>query len=175
MSFAYEEESVLRDVTLRVAAGRILGLLGRTGSGKTTVARLLLRFYDPGSGSVRLGGTDLREASLSEIRGRATLVSQDVQLFHASVRDNVTLFDRSIDDARATQALQHLGLGEWLRSRAGGLDAEMTADSLSAGEAQLLALARAFQRMHGREPSLAEIAALDRWATQTRANALLPA
>ena len=149
VSFAYEEESVLRDVTLRVAAGRILGLLGRTGSGKTTVARLLLRFYDPGSGSVRLGGTDLREASLSEIRGRATLVSQDVQLFHASVRDNVTLFDRSIEDARATQALQHLGLGEWLRSRAGGLDAEMTADSLSAGEAQLLALARAFLRDPG--------------------------
>ena len=98
---------------------------------------------------MRLGGTDLREASLSEIRGRATLVSQDVQLFHASVRDNVTLFDRSIDDARATQALQHLGLGEWLRSRAGGLDAEMTADSLSAGEAQLLALARAFLRDPG--------------------------
>ncbi|HKC91304.1 MAG TPA: ABC transporter ATP-binding protein, partial [Candidatus Limnocylindria bacterium] len=83
------------------------------------------------------------------IRGRATLVSQDVQLFHASVRDNVTLFDRSVDDARGTEALERLGLGEWLRSRTGGLDAEMTADSLSAGEAQLLALARAFLRDPG--------------------------
>lgn len=146
VSFAYEQEPVLRDVSLRVAPGRVLGLLGRTGSGKTTLARLLLRFYDPTSGVVRLGGTDLREAALEEIRGRATLVTQDVQLFHASVGDNVTFFDRSIDDARTRTALEQLGLGDWLRARVGGLDAEMTADGLSAGEAQLLAFARAFLR-----------------------------
>jgi ABC-type multidrug transport system fused ATPase/permease subunit len=148
VSFAYDQEPVLREVTVRIAPGRILGLLGRTGSGKTTIARLLLRFYDPASGAVRLGGIDLRESPLDDIRGRVTLVSQDVQLFHASVRDNVTLFDRAIDDARTALALDRIGLGEWL-ARAGGLDAEMTADSLSAGEAQLLALARAFLRDPG--------------------------
>ena len=148
VSFAYEEEPVLREVTIRVAPGRVLGLLGRTGSGKTTIARLLLRFYDPSHGTVRLGGTDLRDATLENIRGRATLVSQDVQLFHASVRDNVTLFDRSVNDARVLLALDRIGLSEW-SVRAGGLDAEMTADSLSAGEAQLLALARAFVRDPG--------------------------
>jgi ATP-binding cassette subfamily B protein len=148
VSFGYDEEPVLRDVTIRIPPGRVLGLLGRTGSGKTTLARLLLRFYDPASGTVRLGGTDLREAALEDVRGRATLVSQDVQLFHASVRDNVTLFDRSVDDARVLLALNRIGLGEW-SDRAGGLDAEMTADSLSAGEAQLLALARAFVRDPG--------------------------
>ncbi len=149
VSFAYQEEAVLRDVTLRLAPGRILGLLGRTGGGKTTIARLLLRFHDPARGAVRLGGVDLREAALGDIRGRATLVSQDVQLFHASVRDNVTLFDRSVDDERTTRALEQIGLGEWLRAHAGGLDSEMTADSLSAGEAQLLAFARAFVREPG--------------------------
>jgi ATP-binding cassette subfamily B protein len=149
VSFAYEREPVLRDVSLDIAPGRVLGLLGRTGSGKTTIARLLLRFYDPSTGRVRLSDVDLRDASLSDIRGRATLVSQDVQLFHATVRDNVTFFDRSIDDVHATHALERLGLAEWLRVRVGGLDAEMTADSLSAGEAQLLALARAFLRDPG--------------------------
>lgn len=144
LTFAYELEPVLRDVSLQVAPTRVLGLLGRTGSGKTTLARLLLRFYDPTSGTVRLGGVDLRDVAIAEVRRRVTLVSQDVQLFQASVRDNVTFFDRSIDDARAIAVLDELGLGTWLRARDGGLDAAMTADSVSAGEAQLLAFSRAF-------------------------------
>lgn len=149
LSFAYDREPVLRDVSLRVAPGRVLGLLGRTGSGKTTVARLLLRFYDPSEGSVRLGGVDLRDAAIDDVRGRATLVTQDVQLFHGSVRDNVTVFDRSIDDERTRSALRHLGLAPWLRDRTDGLEGAMTAGGLSAGEAQLLAFARAFLREPG--------------------------
>src|SRR5688500_14950649 len=150
VSFAYESLAeadqdglVLRDISLRLAPGEVLGVLGRTGSGKTTLARLLLRFYDPTSGSVTLGGVDLRDAQLDEVRGRATLVSQDVQLFHASVRDNLTFFDPTIDDARILTVLEQIGLGGWLRRlpRADGegdLDAVMTAGALSAGEAQLL-------------------------------------
>ncbi len=149
VTFAYEEEPVLRDVRIRVGPRRVLGVLGRTGSGKTTLARLLLRFYDPTAGSVRLSGVDARDARLEDLRSRVTLVTQEVQLFHATVRDNVTFFDRSIDDSRTYQALHHLGLGEWLRRRTGGLDELMTADGLSAGEAQLLALARAFLREPG--------------------------
>src|SRR5207245_2576268 len=114
-------------------------------------ARLLMRFYDPTAGVVRLGGVDARDARLAEVRGRATLVSQDVQLFHASVRDNLTLFDRSIGDDRIRDVLERIGLGPWLRSLPGGrgLDAELRAGALSAGEAQLVAFARVFLRDPG--------------------------
>jgi len=156
VTFAYEPdgESVLRGVTLRLAPGRVLGVLGRTGSGKTTIARLLLRFYDPTSGTVSLGGVDVREADLSDVRRRATLVTQDVQLFHASVRDNLTFFDPAIDDARILEVLERVGLGGWLRRLSGpgaegDLDSLMTAGELSAGEAQLLAFVRAFLRDPG--------------------------
>jgi len=157
VSFSYEapangdDELVLRDITVRLAPGEVLGVLGRTGSGKTTLARLLLRFYDPTGGTIRLGGVDLRDAKLDDVRGRATLVSQDVQLFHARVRENVTFFDPTIDDARVTAVLERIGLGRWLRASGGdgGLDAEMLAGGLSAGEAQLLAFARVFLRDPG--------------------------
>ncbi|HKY52523.1 MAG TPA: ABC transporter ATP-binding protein, partial [Candidatus Limnocylindria bacterium] len=162
VSFAYEPGApdaerdglVLRDISLRLAPGEVLGLLGRTGSGKTTLARLLLRFYDPTVGAIRLGGVDLRDTRLDELRGRATLVSQDVQLFHARVRDNITFFDPTIDDTRIVEVLEHIGLGAWLRAlpRTGSddaLDTEMLAGGLSAGEAQLLAFARVFVRDPG--------------------------
>jgi len=147
VSFAYDEAPVLRDVSLTVAPGEVLGVLGRTGSGKTTLARLLLRFYDPTRGAIRLGGVDLRDAHLDDVRARATMVSQDVQLFHATVRDNVTFFDAALDDGRVTSVLERIGLGDWLRSR--DLRTEMLAGGLSAGEAQLLAFARVFVRDPG--------------------------
>ena len=151
VSFGYDAELVLHDVSVRIPAGRVLGILGRTGSGKTTLARLLLRFYDPTTGVVRLGGVDLRDVSLDSVRARATLVSQDVQLFHASIRENLTFFDASIDDARVEAVVERLGLGSWLRaqSAADPLSAEMSAGGLSAGEAQLLAFARVFLRDPG--------------------------
>src|SRR5206468_10100055 len=137
--------------SLRIAPGGVLGVLGRTGSGKTTLARLLLRFYDPTAGAVRLGGVDARDARLAEVRARATLVSQDVQLFHASVRDNLTLFDHSISDERIRDVLERIGLGPWLRSLPDdcGLDTELRSGALSAGEAQLVAFARVFLRDPG--------------------------
>ncbi|MDQ6859016.1 MAG: ABC transporter ATP-binding protein/permease, partial [Chloroflexota bacterium] len=151
VSFGYEAELVLRDVSVRIAPGRVLGILGRTGSGKTTLARLLVRLYDPTTGAVRLGGVDLRAAALESIRARATLVSQDVQLFSASVRDNLTLFDGTIDDARLADVAERVGLGSWLRAQSvtDPLGAEMTSGGLSAGEAQLLAFARVFLRDPG--------------------------
>lgn len=154
VSFAYEDDLVLRDVSLRLSPGRVLGVLGRTGSGKTTLARLLLRFYDPVAGSIRLGGVDLRDPTLDEVRRRATLVTQDVQLFHASIRDNVTFFDPAVGDARVAGVIDDIGLGRWLRAHTdgaagGALDADLTAGGLSAGEAQLLAFARVFLRDPG--------------------------
>ena len=145
VSFAYEEDDrVLHDVSLCLEAGKVMGLLGRTGSGKTTITRLLARLYDPTSGTVRLNGIDVRDVEISELRRRIGVVTQDVQLFRATVRDNLTFFNPSIQDERLLQALGELGLQEWLAKLPDGLDTMLAAagSGLSAGEAQLLAFTR---------------------------------
>lgn len=151
VSFAYEAEPVLRDVSFHVEPGEVLGLLGRTGSGKTTISRLLFRLYDPTEGTVRLGGCDIRRAQLGALRDRVCLVTQDVQLFQGTLRDNVTLFDSTFSDAHLREVFAELGLDEWLRTLYGGLDTPLGAGArgLSAGEAQLVALARMFLRNPG--------------------------
>ena len=99
VSFRYEaDEPVLDDVTFGLEPGRVLGLLGRTGSGKTTIARLVFRLYDPDGGEVRLAGVPIASATLEELRDRVGMVTQDVQIFDASIRDNLAFFDRSIPD-----------------------------------------------------------------------------
>ena len=160
LTFAYEDtpdtaEIVLQDVSFTLQPKRVLGLLGRTGGGKTTLTRLLFRFYDPTKGAIRLGTgrvedtdgryVDLRHVSQANIRQRIGLVTQDVELFHASVRDNLTLFDNTIADEQIITALETLGLRQWLDSLPDGLNTKLEAsDSLSSGEAQLLALGRVF-------------------------------
>lgn len=145
VSFGYDEASrALREVAFQLPAGRVLGVVGRTGSGKSTLVRLVARLYDPTEGEVRLGGVGLRDTRLADLRRRVGVVTQDVQLFRASVRDNLTLFDPSLDDARIQRALHDLGLGDWLRALPRGLDTELATNSVSAGEAQLLAFTRVF-------------------------------
>jgi ATP-binding cassette, subfamily B, bacterial len=142
---------VLQDLSFRLAAGRVMGLLGRTGSGKTTIARLLARLYDPVQGCVALGGIDLRQTHPADVRQRVGVVTQHVQLFHATVRDNLTFFAASIDDEQILALLDELGLTRWYRSLPDGLDTVLSADGggLSAGEAQLLAFARVFLKDPG--------------------------
>ncbi len=141
---------VLDGLSFSLQPGRVLGLLGRTGSGKTTLTRLLFRLYEPDEGTVRLGGdgrpVDIRDLPLRELRRRVGMVTQNIQLFHATVRENLTLFDDSIPDARILEVLAEVGLGEWLASLPEGLDTELEAGGggLSAGEAQLLAFTRIF-------------------------------
>jgi ABC-type multidrug transport system fused ATPase/permease subunit len=151
VSFAYGDENVLRDVSFRLAPGSVLGLLGRTGSGKSTLTRLLFRLYDPTAGAVRVGGVDLREASLESLRQRVGMVTQEVQLFHASLRDNLTFFDPKVSDARILAVLDDLGLRSWLDGLPDGLGTPLSAGGggLSAGESQLLAFARVFLRDPG--------------------------
>jgi ATP-binding cassette subfamily B protein/ATP-binding cassette subfamily C protein len=145
VSFSYDdEEIVLGNISFHLAPGKTLGLLGRTGSGKTTLARLLLRLYDPQTGEICLGGLPATAIALAGLRQRVGLVTQDVQLFQASVRDNVRLFDQAIDDVQIRAVLSELGLDGWLRSLPAGLDTQLAAGGLSAGQAQLLALARIF-------------------------------
>jgi ATP-binding cassette, subfamily B, bacterial len=140
---------VLRDVSFTLQPGTILGLLGRTGSGKTTMTRLLFRLYETTSGTIALDGTDIRHTRLADLRDRIGIVTQDVQLFQASVRDNLTLFDPSINDERMLTVLRDLGLEPWLRGLPHGLDSEIQPTSLSSGEAQLLAFARVFLKDPG--------------------------
>lgn len=146
VTFAYRpEEPVLREVSFTVQAGKVLGLLGRTGSGKTTISRLVFRLYDPQSGHIRFAGTDIRDMRLTDLRGRVGLVTQEVQLFHATVRDNLTFFDRGITDGEILGAVETLGLYAWYRALPNGLDTQLRgAAGLSAGEAQVLALTRVF-------------------------------
>lgn len=149
VSFAYpDDELVLREVSLLLPAGSVLGVLGRTGSGKTTLTRLLLRLYDPTVGAVRLGGVDLRQVPNADLRAQVAIVTQDIQLFSATVRDNLTFFDATVPDARVMAALETVGMGDWVRGLPNGLDTLLAAGGtgLSAGQAQLLAFARAFLR-----------------------------
>ncbi|HEX4978615.1 MAG TPA: ABC transporter ATP-binding protein [Acidimicrobiales bacterium] len=151
VTFAYpgdRQSPVLHDVSLTVAAGRSLGLVGRTGSGKSTIARLLLRLYESDTGRVLIDGVDVRDVEQASLRRRVRLVTQDVQLFEASLRDNLTVFgagSRAGDDAMI-DTLDALGLGSWVRSLPAGLDTPLGAAGVgvSAGEGQLLAFARVF-------------------------------
>ena len=149
VAFSYADEpdeKVLDDLTFTLQPGRVLGLLGRTGSGKSTLARLLLRLYDPTGGTLRVGGIEPSAVPLAAYRRRVGMVTQDVQLFQASVRDNLTFFDPTIPDAHIEEVLVDLGLGPWLHGLPSGLQSELAAGGagLSAGQAQLLALARIF-------------------------------
>ncbi|MBV9952057.1 MAG: ATP-binding cassette domain-containing protein, partial [Acidimicrobiia bacterium] len=151
VELVYEDEEdeadahpVLHDIDLHIAPGTVLGVLGRTGSGKTSLGRLLLRFWDPTSGAVRLGGVDLRDTTAPDLRRRVGVVTQEVELLRASLRDNLTLFDAwPASDERLTQVLGDVGLSSWVAALPDGLDTALAgSDALSAGEAQLLAFAR---------------------------------
>jgi ABC-type multidrug transport system fused ATPase/permease subunit len=153
VTFAYDddEETVLHDVDFALPAGQVLGLLGRTGSGKTTMSRLLFRLYDATEGAVRLNGVDVRELPLADLRRRVGLVTQDVQLFQATVRENLTFFDPRVEDTRIHAVIAEMGLEDWLARLPAGLDTHLEAGGggLSAGEAQLLAFIRVFLRDPG--------------------------
>ncbi len=152
VAFGYKAaEPVLHEVSCDIAPGRVLGILGRTGSGKTTLARLLFRLYDAQEGEVCLGGSPIKALALRGLRQRIGMVTQDVQLFNAPVRDNLTFFNRAIGDARLLQVIDTVGLSMWYQALPAGLDSIVGADGqgLSAGEAQLLAFARVFLKDPG--------------------------
>jgi len=146
VAFAYDSEPVLDNVTFVFEAGTHVGLLGRTGSGKSTITKLIARFYDVSSGTVSLGGLPIAEIAESSLRNRVAVITQDVQLFEGTVRDNVAMFIPDYDDQLIEEALAEIGLGPWLASLPEGIHTHLDTarKGLSSGEAQLVALARAY-------------------------------
>ncbi|MCY4194487.1 MAG: ATP-binding cassette domain-containing protein, partial [bacterium] len=147
VTFGYEDDvPVLHDVSLHLAPGESLAVVGPTGAGKSTVAKLIARFYDPQQGSVRIDGRDLRTVTLSSLRRQLGVVPQEPFLFYGTVRDNVSFARPEATMAEVLDACEAVGLTELLERLPDGVDSLVheRGASLSAGERQLLALARAF-------------------------------
>jgi ATP-binding cassette, subfamily B, bacterial len=141
----YDQAAVVRDVTLTVAPGERIALVGPTGAGKSTLAKLIARFYDPRVGRVRYGGVDLRDATMRSLRQRIAVVPQEGFLFAGTIRDNVRVGRPEATDAEVEAALEALGVRERFAALPAGLDTEVRerGSRLSAGERQLVSLARA--------------------------------
>lgn len=147
ITFGYDEDDeILRDVSFKIDKGKHIGLLGRTGSGKTTLARLLIRFYDVNSGEIKIGNHNIKDISLQELRNRIAYVTQEVQLFSGTIRDNLTFYDKTVSDERIYEAIREIGLEQWFDKFPKGLDSIIGINGIgfSAGEAQLLAFIRVF-------------------------------
>ena len=136
---------VLRDVSITVAPGERIALVGPTGAGKSTLAKLMARFYDPQEGSISYGGVDLRHATLASLRARIVVVPQEGFLFAGTIRDNVRVGRDGATDADVAAAIEALGLTETFAAFPEGVDTEVRerGSRLSAGEKQLVSLARA--------------------------------
>lgn len=148
--FAYGDEPALSDVALSIPAGCRVGVVGRTGCGKSTLARLVARLHAPQRGAIQIGGIDLRAASAGSLRSRVGVVAQSAHVFGATVRDNLVMFGPPVPEARLRAVLEELCLGEWLARQPHGLDTVLGAHGAgSAGEIQLLAMARLFLRDPG--------------------------
>ncbi|MEA3020442.1 MAG: ATP-binding cassette, subfamily bacterial [Actinomycetota bacterium] len=147
VTFGYDpRQPVLRDVSLVIAPGETLAVVGETGAGKSTIAKLVTRFYDATEGRVLIDGHDLKDVTFESLRRQIGVVPQEAFLFGGTIRDNITFARPDASDADIAEACTLIGLDDLLERQAGGLDSPVheRGVSLSSGERQLLALARAF-------------------------------
>ncbi len=147
VGFAYVPgRDVLCGVDLHIAPGETVALVGPTGAGKSTIAKLITRFHDPTAGVVRIDGHDLREVTLTSLRSQLGIVPQEPFLFHGTIRDNIAFSRPDAPDAEVEAAVRAVGLDTLVDRLPQGLDTPVheRGSSLSSGERQLLALARAF-------------------------------
>jgi ABC-type multidrug transport system fused ATPase/permease subunit len=143
--FAYGETDVLHDISIHIPAGGCIALVGQTGGGKSTLAKLIARFYDPRTGTVSVDGTDLREVKLTSYRRQLGVVLQDPFLFSGTIADNVRFARPEATDAEVRETAAAIGLDRLVARLHGGLDHEVREGGagLSAGERQLISIARA--------------------------------
>lgn len=141
-----QSTTVLEGLDLRVEAGETLVVVGPTGAGKSTVAKLVARFYDPTSGRVCIDGTDLRSVTIESLRRQLGVVPQESFLFHGTIRDNLVFARPDAGDEELAEACRAVGIDDLIERLPDGLDTPVheRGVSLSAGERQLLSLARAF-------------------------------
>jgi len=144
-SYATGSRPALENVNLTLTAGTRLALVGPTGAGKSTLAKLMARLYDPQSGSVSFGGVDLRQASMEDLRRRIVVIPQEGFLFDGSIRDNLFIAKPTATETELLRALDNIGLRERFEALPEGLDTQVRerGSRLSAGERQLVALSRA--------------------------------
>jgi subfamily B ATP-binding cassette protein MsbA len=148
VDFSYGEKTVLHNINLTVKAGRLVALVGARGSGKTTLANLLLRFYDPTRGTVKIGGVDLREASTRDLRNQIAVVAQENILFNDTIRRNIELGRLGATNDEIIAAAKHAYAFDFIMQKSGGFDTVIGEKgvSLSGGQRQRLAIARAVLR-----------------------------
>jgi ATP-binding cassette subfamily B protein len=149
VTFGYRpERPILRALSLTIAAGETIAIVGATGAGKSTIIKLLPRLYQPQSGIIRLDGRDIRGLDLPTLRRQIVVVSQDVFLFSGTIGDNIGLGSSEVDAPRMWEAARRVGADRIIAARAGGLDAAVAerGANFSAGERQLIAFARALCR-----------------------------
>ena len=143
--FSYRDEEVLHGVSLKVEAGTVNALVGPSGSGKSTIARLIASLWDVDSGSIELGGADIKELPLSECTRRISFVSQDNYLFDLSVRDNIRMGRKEATDEEVAEAAKKCGCHDFIMSLENGYDTVCGSSGghLSCGERQRISIARA--------------------------------
>ncbi len=148
VSFAYENKLVVRDIQLRVQAGEKVGVVGKSGSGKTTLANLLLRFYDPTGGAIRIGGVDLRQAAVRDLRRQMAVVTQEVILFDDTIRNNIAFGRPGASEAEIEEAARHAFAHDFILEKPRGYDSIVgeKGTNLSGGQRQRIAIARALLR-----------------------------
>lgn len=148
IDFSYGEKAVLHGFSLDIPAGSMLALVGGTGSGKTTVTNLLLRFYDPQRGSVKIGGVDIRDTASSTLRDQMAVVSQETLLFNDTIRANIRMGRPSATDAEVEEAARHAHAHEFIMARPQGYETPVgeRGTLLSGGQKQRIAIARALLR-----------------------------
>jgi ATP-binding cassette subfamily B protein len=146
VTFAYGQREVLHDLTFSIPAGQTLALVGKTGAGKTTIARLVARFYDPTGGTVGLDGVDLRQLCSRDLRRNVVMVTQESFLFSASVADNIGFGRPSASREEIEAAARAIGAHDFIASLPEGYDTQVRRRGvrLSSGQRQLVSFARAF-------------------------------
>jgi ATP-binding cassette subfamily B protein len=144
--FAYRDAVVLPDLDLVIPTGQKVALVGATGAGKTTIARLLARFYDPGDGQVLLDGVDLRDLADADLRREVVLITQENFLFSATIAENIALGKPAADRAQIAAAARAVGAAPFIEALPDGYDTQVgkRGGRLSAGQRQLISFARAF-------------------------------
>jgi subfamily B ATP-binding cassette protein MsbA len=148
VGFNYGEKVILQNINLDIKAGQLVAFVGKTGSGKTTLANLLLRFYDPARGAIKIGGVDLRDFSTRDLRQQMAVVAQENVLFNDTIRRNIELGRLGATDAEIVAAAKHAYAYEFITQKPEGFETVIGEKgvTLSGGQRQRLAIARAVLR-----------------------------